>query len=202
MTRENAQAVVDEVFSLYEAYGQSDYIGEPVSQLEHMVQAAQAAEAEGYGDEIVLAAFFHDIGHLAEFILPTQQMDGVGVVDHEKIGAQFLRERGFSKMICDLVQNHVQAKRYLTHRFPHYLGKLSSASKITLSHQGGVMDEDEAVQFERNSLHSLYIKMREWDDKAKEQNRPLPLLERYKAMAIQHLTAERSSTAPPSFEFE
>ncbi len=191
--KESAQATVDDLFSLYERYGQSDYIGEPVSQIEHMVQSAQLAEEEGYEDEIILAAFFHDIGHLAEFIMPVKQMDGVGVVDHEKIGARFLSERGFSKTICDLVQNHVQAKRYLTHRYPDYFQRLSPASKITLSHQGGVMDEDEAIEFERHPLHSLYIKMREWDDKAKEIAKPLPSLDKYKAMAVQHLMVERFS---------
>lgn len=84
MTKEKAQAIVNEVFSLYEKYGQADYIGEPVSQLEHMVQAAELAEAEGLDEEVILAAFFHDIGHMAEHIMPVQNMDGVGVVDHEK----------------------------------------------------------------------------------------------------------------------
>ena len=58
------EAIVKEVFSLYEKHGDEDYIGEPVSQLEHMSQAALLAEEEGYDDEVILAAFFHDIGHL------------------------------------------------------------------------------------------------------------------------------------------
>lgn len=58
------QEIVDEVFALYEIYGDEDYIGEPVSQLEHMSQAAALAVQEGYDDEVILAAFFHDIGHL------------------------------------------------------------------------------------------------------------------------------------------
>ena len=53
------EAIVDEVFALYENYGDEDYIGEPVSQLEHMSQAAALADEEGYEDEVVLAAFFH-----------------------------------------------------------------------------------------------------------------------------------------------
>mgnify|MGYP003449482420 CR=1 FL=1 len=57
---------VNEIFGLYQKYGDEDYIGEPVSQVEHMCQAAQLAEAEGYPEEVVLAAFFHDIGHLCE----------------------------------------------------------------------------------------------------------------------------------------
>lgn len=187
MERQKAVSIADDIFMLYEKYGEADYIGEPVSQLEHMCQAAQLAEEEGYDDEVILAAFFHDIGHLAEFIMPAEQMEGVGVVDHEKIGADFLREKRFSEKICKLVQSHVEAKRYLTYKYPDYYQKLSPASKITLSHQGGVMDEREAILFEADELHPLYIKLREWDDKAKEVDKPLPDFSRYKTMAIEHL---------------
>jgi len=55
---------LQEVFSLYEKFGDADYIGEPVSQIEHMSQAAQLAMKEGLDDEVILAAFFHDIGHI------------------------------------------------------------------------------------------------------------------------------------------
>ncbi len=55
---------IDKLFNLYEQHGSDDYIGEAINQLEHMSQAAQLAMAEGYDDEVVLAAFFHDIGHL------------------------------------------------------------------------------------------------------------------------------------------
>lgn len=41
---ERRQQVVDEVFGLYERFGDCDYIGEPVSQIEHMhVQARLGA---------------------------------------------------------------------------------------------------------------------------------------------------------------
>lgn len=187
MERAKALAITENIFSLYERYGDADYIGEPVSQLEHMCQAALLAEEEGFDEEVILAAFFHDIGHLAEFVMPVKQMDGVGVVDHEKIGSDYLRENGFSEKICKLVQSHVQAKRYLTFKYPGYYEKLSPASKLTLTHQGGAMGRDEAIEFESDEWYSLYIKLREWDDKAKEINKPLPDLSKYKAMALGHL---------------
>lgn len=178
---------VNEIFDLYEKFGQADYIGEPVSQVEHMGQAARLAEAEGYDDEVILAAFFHDIGHLCEFIMPTEQMDGAGVADHEKIGADFLAARGFSERICRLVQSHVSAKRYLTYKYPEYRKKLSLASMITLQHQGGLMTEMESVEFEKDPLHPLYIKLREWDDKAKEVSESSAYVEYYRQMALKHL---------------
>ncbi len=187
MTREEAQTVVDEIFSLYENYGAADYIGEPVSQIEHMCQAAQLAEAEGYDEEVVLAAFFHDIGHLCEHILPVRSMDGYGIVDHEALGSQYLLNKGFSEKIAKLVESHVAAKRYLTYKFPDYYNRLSEASKITLDKQGGIMNETEALQFEKDHLHLLYIKVREWDDKAKVEKILLPSLEIYRQMALHHL---------------
>lgn len=55
--KKTTRDIVEEVFALYAAYGNADYIGEPVSQLEHMSQAAQLAESEGYPPEVILAAF-------------------------------------------------------------------------------------------------------------------------------------------------
>lgn len=182
---------VNEIFELYQKYGDEDYIGEPVSQVEHMCQAAQLAEAEGYPEEVILAAFFHDIGHFCEHLMPVEQMDGFGVVDHEKLGADYLRSKGFSEDIASLVQNHVQAKRYLTYHYPSYYEQLSEASKKTLEFQGGVMTLEEAMLFESDTLFDLHIKLRRWDEKAKTEKQPMPPLQKYKEMAIQHLKANQ-----------
>lgn len=187
MTLDQAQRAVDEIFSLYEEHGSDDYIGEPVSQLEHMCQAAQLAEEEGYDEEVVLAAFFHDIGHLCEHVMTVGQMNGYGVMDHEILAGTYLRRKGFSEKIARLVESHVEAKRYLTFKYPDYYDRLSEASKITLQQQGGVMDEMEAEVFESDSLHLLYIKLREWDDRAKQEGKPLPSLAAYRSMALNHL---------------
>jgi phosphonate degradation associated HDIG domain protein len=183
----NPHAVVKEVFSLYEKFGDEDYIGEPVSQLEHMSQAAALAQAEGYDDEVVLAAFFHDIGHLCTEAGEAESMDGMGNVDHEQIGADFLLERGFSERVANLVQGHVIAKRYLTYKYPEYYNRLSDASKATLNFQGGVMTADEAADFELNPDAELIIRLRYWDDMAKEMNVPVDNLQHLKNIALTHL---------------
>lgn len=188
MTKEEADKIVDEIFSLYEKYGQSDYIGEPVSQLEHMCQCGQLAIEEGFDDEIVLAAFFHDIGHLCEHIMKVHHMDGIGVLDHEAIGQSYLLTRGFSLRIARLVKSHVKAKRYLTYKHPAYYENLSEASKLTLEHQGGRMNEWEANLFESDAMFEDFIKMRIWDDHAKVVGIPLISLEIFKEKARAHLT--------------
>lgn len=184
------EQTADFVLGLYEQYGGEDYIGEPVSQIEHMCQCAMLAEEEGYSEEIVLAAFFHDIGHLCEHIMPVEQMDGYGVVDHEKLGAGFLLNLGFSENIASLVRNHVQAKRYLTYRYESYYNQLSEASRKTLEFQGGRMSSGEAALFETDKLFEMHIRLRQWDEKAKLEDKLLPPMDKYRKMMITHLQAK------------
>jgi phosphonate degradation associated HDIG domain protein len=180
MTRQ--EQVVAEVFALYERFGDSDYIGEPVSQIEHMSQAAELAMAEGFDDEVVLAAFFHDIGHICAE--DAENMDGFGVVSHERLGADYLRRLGFSERMARLVESHVQAKRYLTLKEPGYYARLSEASRRTLDYQGGVMSAAEAEAFERDPLCAVSLRMRHWDEQAKEMWVPVIDLELLKAKAL------------------
>ncbi|PYC05436.1 phosphonate degradation HD-domain oxygenase [Pseudomonas atacamensis] len=184
----NHEQVIARVFGLYERLGASDYIGEPVSQLEHMSQAAELAMAEGCDDEVVLAAFFHDIGHLCPE--GAENMGGYGVVSHERLGADYLREAGFSERLARLVEYHVQAKRYLTLREPGYYARLSEASRRTLEYQGGVMSAAEADAFEADPLCVLSLRMRRWDELAKEVAVPLVGLSVLKRKAEKLLSAE------------
>ncbi|WP_085637064.1 MULTISPECIES: phosphonate degradation HD-domain oxygenase [unclassified Pseudomonas] len=179
------EQVIAEVFGLYERFGASDYIGEPVSQIEHMSQAAQLAMAEGFDDEVVLAAFFHDIGHLCAE--GAQSMGGYGAVSHERLGADYLREAGFSERVARLVEYHVQAKRYLTLRETGYHQRLSEASRRTLAYQGGVMTEAEAEAFERDPLCAVSLRMRQWDELAKETAVPVVDLQVLKEKAVRVL---------------
>ncbi|AZD32424.1 phosphonate degradation HD-domain oxygenase [Pseudomonas chlororaphis] len=178
---------IAEVFGLYERFGDSDYIGEPVSQIEHMSQAAQLAMAEGFDDEVVLAAFFHDIGHICE--QDAESMGGFGVVSHERLGADYLRRAGFSERLARLVEYHVQAKRYLTFKEPGYYERLSQASRRTLQYQGGVMSAEEARAFEQDPLCAVSLRLRHWDEQAKELWVPVMDLQVLKDKAVRLLAA-------------
>lgn len=191
MKIQEANDVADEILDLYKRFGNEDYIGEPVSQIEHMTQTAQLAEQENYDEEVVLAAFFHDIGHLCEHIMEVEYMDDYGIVDHEKIGAIYLSGKGFSKRITKLIASHVDAKRYLTYKNPAYYEKLSEASRKTLTFQGGKMSPEEADQFENDELFTLYLTLRNWDEMAKKENIPLPPLEHFRQLIIYHLINQK-----------
>ena len=187
MTTAQAEKITDEIMELYNGYGGNEYAGEKVTQLEHMVQAAQLAEEQGFDEEVILAAFLHDIGHLSEEAAETGRMGAFGIKDHEELGAEFLRGKGFSKKVCRLVESHVEAKRYLTLKDPAYYAELSEASKKTLEYQGGPMTTEEAAAFEQYPLFKLIIQMRKWDEQAKIEHKPLPDLQHYRRMMLRHL---------------
>ncbi len=175
--------IVEEVFSLYEQFGGEEYHGEPISQMEHMSQSAAFAIESGHDDDIILASFFHDIGHICVQKNAENKMGELGIKSHEKIGADFLREKGFPEKIAQLVENHVQAKRYLTFVNPSYYLALSAASKQTLEFQGGVMKPEEAIRFEKDPLFEMSLILRKWDELAKEINVPLVDLKMLKEKA-------------------
>jgi phosphonate degradation associated HDIG domain protein len=181
----DAEKIADEIIALFETKGGANYSGEKITQLEHACQAAQLAEKDGNDDEVILAAFLHDLGHLLDE--GEEEMDGYGVKDHEAIGAEYLKARGFSAKITTLVNAHVEAKRYLCAVNQRYFDNLSHASKMTLTFQGGVMREDELDVFERNPLKNLIIKMRTWDEEAKHENISLPDLSLFRNKIVAHL---------------
>jgi predicted HD phosphohydrolase len=167
-----------------------DYIGEPVSQLEHALQCAARAQAVSGATHEVLAALFHDVGHLIA-APDAPQMAGLGVVDHEGIGARALAELGFDADVCELVRSHVEAKRYLAKRKRGYLERLSEASLGTLRFQGGPMSDAEAKAFEADPLADAKIRLRTWDEAAKDRDASVPDLQSYAAWIAEHL--ERKS---------
>jgi phosphonate degradation associated HDIG domain protein len=188
MNKQEAEKTADEIIGIFSLKGGSNYAGEEVTQLEHACQAAQLAEQQGYDDEVILAAFLHDLGHLLDED-ETDDMDGFGVRDHEGVGAEFLSKHGFSDKISTLVKSHVAAKRYLCYANKRYYDNLSHASKMTLLYQGGPMTEEEAKAFEENPLKNLIIKMRTWDEEAKMVDVPVPDLGLFKEKMVRHLSA-------------
>jgi len=182
------EMIAEEIIDLLLSKGGSEYIGEPLTKLEHMVQSAILAEQQQLGNEMIIAALLHDIGHICVDASAENDMDGFGIIDHEEAGADYLYERGFSERIIDAVANHVPAKRYLCYRYPDYNDALSTASKKTLEFQGGPMTADEALVFEELTYFKDIIALRRIDEMAKLENVPLPEnLNKYKLLIIEHL---------------
>ena len=165
----DTNTAISTVLARYISRGHEAYHGEPVSQLEHALQAAELAQ-KGHPDDpdFILAAFLHDYGHLCD--ADTGDMDGYGVREHERIGAEALASLGFDEKVTRLVAGHVLAKRYLVSTDPAYRAALSEASAITLEKQGGILSAAEQHAFEQDSLFELHIALRRLDERAKEED--------------------------------
>ncbi|MFN3850951.1 MAG: HD domain-containing protein [Spirosomataceae bacterium] len=184
------QNTISEIRQLFENQGNDEYYGENVSQYEHAAQASILAARQGHDEEVQIAAFLHDIGHLFPASTEEELMEVYGRKDHESVAADWLREQGFSEKIAVLVENHVNAKRYLTYANKDYFDALSEASKQTLLFQGGRMTENEAKAFEQNPYFELIIKMRRWDEAAKVEAMQLPDLEYFLNIINIYLTKQ------------
>jgi len=185
---EKADKAVTTIMDMFAKAGTFDYIGEPISQAQHALQAAELAQRAGAPADVILAALLHDVGHMVGAMDPKlPAMSDVGTMNHEAVGANFLRSLGLSEKICQLVLRHVDAKRYLCFMNKGYFAKLSEASKKTLSYQGGPMDEAEAARFDDDPLKRTIILMRTWDEAAKRVNWTGPQLVAYADILRQHV---------------
>ena len=95
---------IDNIINLYIKHGTEDYIGENLTQLEHMTRAAMLAEQDSNDINLILGAFLHDIGHLLEF--ECEKMGNYGVKNHEGLGSQFLLENNIKYPISEYVNKH------------------------------------------------------------------------------------------------
>lgn len=142
------------------------YGGEEVTQTEHALQCAALAEKEGANAQLITAALLHDIGHLLDPEFETALKDGTDLY-HEDLGEVFLAE-WFDQAVTQPVKLHVAAKRYLCTTDETYFDKLSPASVHTLNLQGGKMSENELAEFKSNQFYEEGLRLRVWDDRAKD----------------------------------
>jgi phosphonate degradation associated HDIG domain protein len=186
-----AKTIVPFLIDIFERRGAEEYLGEPVTIAEHMLQGAMLAEKDGASDELVAAALLHDIGHFTSEV-GTYIPDDTEDRHHDEAGAQVLAPF-FPPVVTECVRLHVAAKRYLCATDPSYFAKLSSASVHTLSLQGGPMTLAEVSAFERNPYFREAVRVRRWDEGGKVSGAHTrgireyaPLLER---VAQQHRTS-------------
>lgn len=164
--------IVDFIGSIFDRRGGEEYLGEPVTMGEHMLQAATIAEENGQPEEIIVSALLHDIGHFtSEF--GTFSMDDTEDRHHEDAGAEVL-ERFFPSVVTDCCRHHVAAKRYLCATRPEYFQRLSEASIHSLNLQGGPMTADEVAEFEKNPNLKAIIGVRYLDDAGKRPDMKTP----------------------------
>jgi gamma-butyrobetaine dioxygenase len=180
---------VDAIAELFASEGAADYLGEPVTVAEHLLQAGALAEAAGAPSALVAAALLHDVGHLRS---ADSQAGGIELSGRELMagtdnnhgdrGAQWLSSQRFPASVTEPIRLHVAAKRYLCATEPSYFGRLSEASVYTLAVQGGPMGDAEAREFEREARAADAIAVRRWDDQAKDPSAEVPAFDHYRPL--------------------
>ena len=170
-------AIADEIVGMFRARGDAEY-GEQVSQTEHAIECALAAELAGSTPSLVVAALLHDIGHLL-FDGPEDVAEH-GVDDrHEQLGADWLAVH-FGPEVVEPIRLHVAAKRYLCATDPAYHATLSPASVLSLDLQGGPMTADEIGAFEANPYFQEAVALRRFDEIGKVVGMVLPAFAAYR----------------------
>lgn len=159
-----ADAFVAELSDLFARLGSLRY-GEDVSQLEHALQTAHHAKADGAPPVLVVAALLHDVGHLMQKAGENAADLGVDT-RHEHISAGYLA-RAFSPEVTEPIRLHVAAKRYRVATEPAYLERLSAASLRSLALQGGPMNEGEVAAFLAEPHASAALRLRSYDEAGK-----------------------------------
>jgi [1-hydroxy-2-(trimethylamino)ethyl]phosphonate dioxygenase len=160
--------------------------------LDHSLQAAYAAEQDGAPATLVAAAVLHDYGHLIHDLPEDIASQGIDSL-HEQIGAAFLAAY-FGPVVVGTIRLHVAAKRYLCAIDPGYLAELSPASAQSLTLQGGPFDAAEIAAFEAAPHFFDAVRLRRYDDIAKEPGAWTPDREHYRGALVAALDIHRGDS--------
>ncbi len=177
---------IEDLVDLLNAQGGSAYFGEPVSVLEHSLQAAHYAEVAGAAPALISAALLHDVGHMLHGLdegIADHGHDGM----HEEVAAGYLA-RWFGPDVTEPILLHVPAKRFLCWDKQDYLARLSPSSIQSLALQGGPMNDEQAAGFLLNPFAEAAIALRHWDDEAKVPGLSVPPAAHY--LSILHAAAK------------
>ncbi|MGH6718222.1 MAG: TauD/TfdA family dioxygenase [Alphaproteobacteria bacterium] len=173
---------VDRLFAILDRRGDEAYLGEPITQLQHALQTARAAELGGASPALIAAALLHDIGHFLHDLPDDCAERGIDS-RHEDVGGAYL-SRLFRPEVSEPVRLHVDAKRYLAAVEPWYHGRLSDASKRSLEVQGGPFAPAEADGFARRPHANDAIRLRRWDEAGKDPAAAVPGLDHYRPVVM------------------
>ena len=170
---------LQDIQRLLDQRGSTQYGLEAVSQREHALQCAHLAEVAGDTDEQVIACLLHDLGHmLAAEKAGTMEHDMSQDDLHQYTVLPFLRGV-LPDAVLEPIRLHVDAKRYLCQAEGGYYATLSTASVHSLAQQGGAYTAVESRAFLLQPFAEEAVRLRRYDDLAKEPGLVVPALDHY-----------------------
>ncbi|MED5399030.1 MAG: phosphonate degradation HD-domain oxygenase [Planctomycetota bacterium] len=174
--------ILEQLARLFSEHGGDLYGGESVTQLDHALQAAQLAQQQNRPASEIVSALLHDVGHLLHDFGDDCAERGIDDT-HEEAGAAWLAsEHAFSQCVTEPIRLHVPAKRFLCAVDPNYHSELSPASQLSLSLQGGPFTELEVAAFRETPYSEAAVRLRQWDDRAKDPGLETPSLDHFLAL--------------------
>ena len=162
---------LSDIETLFAANGDRMYTGEPVTQLEHALQSADAAERDGASQELVMAAFLHDLGHLINDQGETPTLRGIDD-RHEYFALPFLRALSPTAVLAaDPSACRCEALPVCPRRRPdrpaRVLGELVGRFEAQPRTAGRHFHDAEADAFIAKPYAADAVRLRLWDDLAK-----------------------------------
>ena len=151
------------------------------------LQSAALAEAAGAAPAVVAATLLHDLGHLVHGLADDAADHGIDTA-HEEVAARWLA-RWFGPEVVEPIRLHVAAKRYLCATEPGYLARLSPASVLSLSLQGGPLTDADSAAFAALPHAAAAVELRRYDDEGKSAAAVTPTLEHFRAGLVAIVTS-------------
>ena len=181
----NEDSFIEIVSKILKKHGGRTYNGLGLSVLEHMLQTAEEAEADGAKDHEIISGLLHDIGHfIVEF---PSNMDNTEDTKHDEAGALIL-EPFFGPEIVEPIRLHVLGKRYLCTVEPAYFDCLSVPVKHTFRLQGGKMSPKEVADFEAFPYSSEAVNVRRWCDRGMTPGKKTKTFEDYHSLIEEQIS--------------
>lgn len=165
-----AYAVFNEFTQLYQQYGGDKYmIDEDITQRSHVLQAAHFSRMAGAPENVVIGLLLHDVGQIVDQskVGQTETLHH----DHDTLGAQWAKEKGFPEQVVQWIGFHTLAKLVLCDQDNEYYAHLSSASKKSYEIQRDKYSKEhpEAVDAFLSSRYLMdHLTARRCDDMAKQ----------------------------------
>jgi len=165
-------------------YGES-----AVTELEH-------ADDAGADEELVIACMLHDV---ARFAAPQEQISDTlqetkiseGAMGHGEVAARMMFELLPARtLFC--IRHHAEAKQYLCQTNPSYRAKLAPASIRTLEIQAAETGQKELDSLAEHEWWKDALRVRVWDDSAKQKGKPTKSFAYWTSRLDQFLTSTHS----------
>ncbi|KAJ2750822.1 hypothetical protein GGI19_004877 [Coemansia pectinata] len=193
---------VSKVFQLLETADKKEHTVGKMLPLDHALRTAQLAKNEGSDEETILAALFLNIGH---FVPPPEQwsdargpinisftvVDVVGNISagkYDKVGAEYLRQLGFSQKTYELVGSQALAIPFIVDRIPPYQ-RTPGTIAVKPPTFTSPLSSTEMREFKNDPLFDQKVQLVKWSDAAtKTTEVKPPTLDAYRDMAIRNVS--------------